>query len=192
MHLTARIKNQKCIKSKEEDVNLSFAQLEGKCYCCGKAGHKLPSCRDKNKPREEWAINQAQQSHAQAPASDASTVTSATSNPTSSRSSRQQGESNDNQVGWAGAHIDFQLYQASTMRDWILLDNQSSVTVFCNPNLVTNIRASENGYMHLATNGGSMVTKMKADLPPFIALAKQVFNLFKQIGNCAKFIVDLQ
>lgn len=24
----------------DEEVNLSFAQLEGKCYSCGKAGHK--------------------------------------------------------------------------------------------------------------------------------------------------------
>ena len=28
----------------DEDVNLSFAQLEGKCYCCGRAGHKSPLC----------------------------------------------------------------------------------------------------------------------------------------------------
>ena len=28
----------------QEKINLSFAQLEGKCYCCGKAGHKSPQC----------------------------------------------------------------------------------------------------------------------------------------------------
>jgi hypothetical protein len=29
---------------KQEKINLSFAQLEGKCYCCGKPGHKSPQC----------------------------------------------------------------------------------------------------------------------------------------------------
>jgi hypothetical protein len=48
---------------------LSFAQMEGKCYCCGKPDHKLPTCRHKNKPKDEWAINNAkinqQQQHKQ-------------------------------------------------------------------------------------------------------------------------------
>ena len=28
----------------QEKINLAFAQLDGKCYCCGKAGHKSPQC----------------------------------------------------------------------------------------------------------------------------------------------------
>jgi hypothetical protein len=31
--------------------------MEGKCYCCGKTGHKLPQCHHKDKPKSEWAIN---------------------------------------------------------------------------------------------------------------------------------------
>jgi hypothetical protein len=36
----------------ESVLELSFAQVEGRCYCCGgKKGHKSPSCRrDKDKP----------------------------------------------------------------------------------------------------------------------------------------------
>jgi hypothetical protein len=131
-------REQKDAEKDDEDVNLLFAQLEGKCYCCGRAGHKSPTCRDKNKPKEEWAINKAQQSHAQAQAAtlDTSTVISVNSNnPPSSQASQQ---ANVNQVGWAGAHVKLQFYQASEMRDWILLDNQSSVTVFCNPKMVEN------------------------------------------------------
>ena len=61
-------REQKDAVKKDEDVNLSFAQLEGKCYCCKRAGPKAPSCQDRNKPKEEWATNKAQQSHAQAQA----------------------------------------------------------------------------------------------------------------------------
>ena len=71
-----------------------------------------------------------------------STVTSATSKPMTSQAPQK---ANVNQVGWVGAHIELQFYQTSGMMcDWILLDNQSSVTVFCNPSLVKNIRGSTN------------------------------------------------
>jgi hypothetical protein len=33
--------------------------MEGKCYCCGKPGHKSPQCRFKDKLIEEWAIKKA-------------------------------------------------------------------------------------------------------------------------------------
>ena len=149
----------------DEDVNLSFAQLEGKCYCCGKAGHKSPSCRDKNKPKEEWAINKAQ-SHAQTTGSSDASIVGSVSGPTSQVSTPARSESSASQSGWAGAHIQLQFHQqAFLMRDWILLDNQSSVTVFCNKDMVSNIRESDNGEMQLKTNGGTLVTTQKADLP---------------------------
>jgi hypothetical protein len=40
--------------------------MEGEFYCCGKAGHKVPQCQFKDKPKAEWAINKVQQMHAQA------------------------------------------------------------------------------------------------------------------------------
>ncbi len=137
-------------EKEEEDVNLSFAQFEGKYYCCGKAGHKLPLCRYKDKPKDEWAINKAQQSHAQAAGLDSSTVASTNSSPTASQCLPLTVEATINQTGWAGAHVELQFYQASEMRDWILLDNQSSLTVLYNPNMVRNIWPSDSGTMHLA------------------------------------------
>ena len=41
----------------DEETDLSFAQMEGRCYCCGKPGHQSPQCRENNKPKSEWAIN---------------------------------------------------------------------------------------------------------------------------------------
>jgi hypothetical protein len=35
----------------DESPELSFSQLDGKCYCCGKAGHKSPNCRWNSKPK---------------------------------------------------------------------------------------------------------------------------------------------
>jgi hypothetical protein len=28
-------------KEDEQEITLSFAQFKGKCYCCGKPGHRL-------------------------------------------------------------------------------------------------------------------------------------------------------
>ena len=40
---------------------LTFAQLEGKYYCCGKPGYKSPQSFMKDiTPREEWVINKSQ------------------------------------------------------------------------------------------------------------------------------------
>ena len=53
-------------KGKEpKNINLSFAQMEGKSYCCRKAGHMSLQCYFKDKPKAEWAINKSQQTHVQ-------------------------------------------------------------------------------------------------------------------------------
>ena len=31
-------------EQEQEKINISFAQMEGKCYCFGKEGHRLPQC----------------------------------------------------------------------------------------------------------------------------------------------------
>jgi hypothetical protein len=59
----------KC-KLEHYKVNLSIAQIGGKCCCCGKAGHKSLQCPFKDKPMVECAINKSQQTHAQASKQD--------------------------------------------------------------------------------------------------------------------------
>ena len=58
-------KNDKKGQDEEDDKSqmpLSFAQIEGRCYCCGSADHKSPKCRNKKKiEKNDWWINKAQQ-----------------------------------------------------------------------------------------------------------------------------------
>lgn len=144
-------------KEKEDELNLSFAQMEGRCYCCGKPGHMSTQCRHKNRPKEEWAMNKAQakeNSHAQV------TTTTTTNAPTTAGGSGNQGS--EKTVGWSAAQ--FQFYQADKMHDVILLDNQSTTTLFCNPSLVQDIKPSKET-MYLSTNGGILATDSVAEVP---------------------------
>jgi hypothetical protein len=68
----------------------------------------------------------------------------------------------------AGKHIEYGICQTETMRNWVLLDNQSSATVFCNKDMVSNIHIPKNGEsLELHTNGAIMITKLKCDIPNF-------------------------
>ena len=58
----------------------------------------------------------------------------------------------------------FQLYQAHEMRNWILLNNESTVTIFCNPDMATNIQEVDE-QLDLVTNAGVLKTNTKAMIP---------------------------
>jgi hypothetical protein len=162
----------------ESEVNLSFAQMEGKCYCCGKQGHKSPTCKFKDKPKEQWAINKAK-------VNEGSFAQQSDSSVQSSKPSVAATPSDN--LGWAGAHVQF--FQNLDMKDWILLDNQSSATVFCNPAMVQNIRPATE-VMKLATNGGILETTMKADLPQWGEVwfnPKAITNIFSYAEMADKY-----
>ena len=139
---TPKLKNPNNKKEKpkpHEKINLSFAQIEGRCYCCGKEGHRSPQCKDKNKPKTEWFINQDQEIKAsllQARRSENKIEKYTT--PKDNYKEPTQSES----VGWAGLH--HQVHQQDNMKEWILLDNKSTVTIFCNPDLVKDIQDMKN------------------------------------------------
>jgi hypothetical protein len=140
-------------KDDEEVTPLLFTQMEGKCYCCGKPGHKSPDCRSKEKiPREEWAINKSQQHVHKSNNDDAK----------STGGSMITSKKEEAVVGWAGLHCSFA--QTVNMKELILLDSDSTDTVFCNPKYVTNIRESKIP-LSISTNGGELKSYKKCDIP---------------------------
>ena len=146
--------NNNSNNEKEDTITLSFAQMEGRCYCCGKANHRSDKCRQRDKiPREEWAVNKAKtedksQSHAQL----AEVNTSQLSNNKNSGKAR---------VGWASVQIEnYAFLQGSSMRDWVLLDSDSTDTIFCNPDYVTDI-VNVKETLNLGTNRGVLASNQK-------------------------------
>jgi hypothetical protein len=103
--------SEKKKNQEEEKVELLFAMLEGKRYCCGKGGHKSPNCRLEDViPKNEWAINKArQQSQVNSTVNPETSTASQETTTASSQSSNRE---------WSGAHI--QMYQADVMREIIL------------------------------------------------------------------------
>jgi hypothetical protein len=126
--------DQDCHKQKnkqeviEDDAApvLSFVQMEGKCYCCRKPGHRSPECHKKEKiPKDEWVINKLQ-SHVNASYDKLSSGCSLASSMTAATEKKPEA-----QVGWAGVHCSFA--QLTNLKDLILLDSDSTDTVFYNP-----------------------------------------------------------
>ena len=62
----------------------------------------------------------------------------------------------------------FSFYQANgeIPKTWILLDSQSMVNIFCNPQLLKNIRRTTEG-MRVHCNAGSHLTNLIGDLPRY-------------------------
>ena len=73
-------------------------------------------------------------------------------------------------MGWVNLHFSF--FQSKEMKELVLLDSESTDTVFCNKNYVSNIRKA-NKPLILKTYGGEIVTTEICDIP---YLGTQWFN----------------
>ena len=127
---------------------LSFANIEGKCYCCGKPGHKSPQCRLRDKTeRKDWAINKVAKNeniHVQAKGQDEESTVSTTSqinhnsNVQEATSISTSANTQDSNNLWSFAQVGYQLSSLASsktkmsshgstkinnLKDIILLDN---------------------------------------------------------------------
>ncbi len=120
----------------------SFAQGNAKsftCFCCRKKGHISPKCPEKNsRKKEDWAIKKAElHMQAEQDENEQGDNQSTSSNVASTSSKR---------VGWSGLLIETgeNLYNndhkmGTRLKNWITLDNGSTLSLFSNPHLVEDI-----------------------------------------------------
>ena len=194
------------------EVEIQYAQIEGKCFCCGKAGHKSPDCRLKTTiPREKWyvhrakelkKVNEEQHQLAQYKANEA--ARSAASQQNVQNEANQPAERVENPVAasqvvtqaeeqipngvmtWMGHQI-CAAQTRENMKEWILLDSQSSIDLFCNPRMVTDIYYADT-LLQLETNGGTLIVEKKVTVPKYGSVwfsEKAMTNVFS-LANMTK------
>ena len=143
-------------------VESSFAQGVKRCYCCGSTEHLANNCPERgSKPRNEWFDRRSATQHHQ----------------TESRASNQdnnanRNESSGNVTGWSGfqkATVHAQrgeLGSEDDMRNVFMLDSGTTISLFCNRDLVHNVRDSKE-ILNLTTNAGSKIIDKEADVKGF-------------------------
>ena len=152
----ARPKDDKDKTTKTNEA--SFAQSENTkmCYCCGKTGHMSPKCPEKDKiPRVDWALRKAAL-HMQA-------------EKTKDDEEASQSDKSPKKTRWSGMQVclmDKKKDISSKMKDDIILDNGSTLSIFANPELVDGIRKSKST-LEMATNAGTRLTNQEANVPGF-------------------------
>jgi len=128
------------------------------CYRCGQYGHYSNQC----------PMSMYQQGHAGAAASLDRTYHR--EDPQDAHDIGNNGHDEDDNVGFAFLqHISFlQKGKISGLSDsWILLDTQSNCDIFCNKNLLHDVRKFNGPPLRLESNGGTLLTSHVGDIPNY-------------------------
>ena len=86
---------------------LTLTQIEGRCYCCGKYGHKLPQYKLKDsKPKSEWFTNTVQLIQTKRTTSNDNYSAKSTTNNSSeyNNDSTITSKSSSKKIGWSNLH----------------------------------------------------------------------------------------
>jgi hypothetical protein len=164
---------ERATQEQEQSPELSFAQMENRCYCCGKANHKSPDCRDKDKPRSEWAINKtpeirqvnhmmSQASQAQGTTSDSTIASSSQASASTTEGTTESPAERPTTWSWMATQVsaDILANYKQEMRWWYLLDTESTHHFFCNPELVDYITTTEETFV-LPTMAGELTSNQQ-------------------------------
>ena len=109
-------------------------------------------------PREEWAINKAQQ-HAQASASENKDNKSSAASTSGSKSNTSDEDQEDKPSGWSG----LQLFNAD-IEDQMYLDTGSTMHLMKDKHLVANRRMAKQK-LDMSTNAGRKLMEEEGDVP---------------------------
>ncbi len=159
----------------EQLPEISFAEMEGKCYCCGQEGHESKDCEHKREPKAHWAANHASynliianQTQVEPDKQESeSTVCEWTGyhNLPKAHEAQEELETQETIIcEWSGCHVFAQ--SSGDLSNYMLLDNQSSTSIFCNRKFVKNVRMVPQK-LQLITNAGVISAKEKADVEGF-------------------------
>jgi hypothetical protein len=125
----------------------------------------LTDCPKKGTPKDKWSINNPNNVNA----TQLSTVAASSADAAAPKSCEGGLAWQSVQLHTAGVRSAVSMAQQPRlqhMRDWILLDSESSVDLFCNPKLINNIVKSSST-LYLGTNAGGMSIDQEAEVPNY-------------------------
>ena len=129
----------------------------------------MPQCRHKNKPKQEWFINNVQltQKNNKIILKSINDTEKTEESSAYSGNSTITSKSNPKRIGWTNLHYSLSNYnqnQSEIMKDLVLLDSDSTNTIFCNEAYVSDIREAKKP-LEIHTNGGTMMVTKKCNIP---------------------------
>ena len=157
------------------------------CFRCGKKGHPKAACTVKMTPADDESKSKAKSNKSSSSSvlskldsskmfgdmnktlktfgKALSQVSEVVDNLSDDASIGAQSHAQVGRVGLGNCGYAFAL-QSLSLRDYVLLDNQSSVHVFCNPEFVGNVRKAGR-QLELESNGGKLPISSIADVDGF-------------------------